>query len=1094
MKSISIFSTLVLASILSFGQLNQFGHPVVHNFTPEEYNGVAQNWAVIQDDRGLIYVANSDKGILEYDGVSWRSIPVDKNAMVRSFAKDDKGTIYVGTVGDFGYLAPNKTNGLLEYKSLLNLLTDSIVKNKIQDIYKTHFFKNKVYFCSRQYIVIYDGKTLTSKDLGDQAIWANLWTFVVNNRMYIGSFLKGLREFHDDTITLAKGGSFYEHKNIFSIVPLSESQTLIVSTEGLYFYNQETGESKDFTNNYLKKVLGGAPPTQGQILSNHLIGISTYGTDQPTFLTFNELGVPSEIFNKDIGLQDSWVYSFFENNNSSLWLAEDLGISKVEIQSAFRKFDEKSGFKGSVLDIVRFKSKLYIATSMGVFYLENNEIGFPHFVLVNDSEDKNVFSFQLFVDPVTKQERLLAGAQPGLFEVLDNKIQEIKDPNKKIDFVCWKFVQLKSNPSRIYVGITGGLTHIDYKNGYWDASWVLKDEIKDAIKYLIEDSKGYIWASTDNKGVIQIKDNGPSQEFKRFGEKEGLPNSSNVELYNFGDSLIVTTSSGLFLFDYNANRFNPCTVFKGLDPSQGKGIHKIAKTTQGYAFSRYVDVTYSWAESIVKDSLDKSINISIPFKYLPKKWISTIWADPDGTLWFGILKELYSFNPRVKRNYNLPYKALVRKVTSKDSVLFNGAYCQKDLNNRNIVSLTQNSDQIIRFPYRFNRMVFEFSAPFFEKEEATEFSVFLEGSDESWSIWNKEPKAVYTNLTEGSYTFKVKARNVYGVESSVGEYKFSIAPPWYRTIIAYIFYAIVFILCILQLLRWNARRLIAEKERLEQIVKERTAEVVRQKDEIEIQNEKISIQNEEIKSSIHYASRIQNAILTPDEQIQRVFNEYFILYLPRDIVSGDFYWITKVGTKKICVVADCTGHGVPGGFMSMLGMSFVSQIISKGGEMHSGDILNQLRSSVINSLHQTGEVGGSKDGMDITIYVIDEVTNILEFSGANNPLIHIRGEELNHIKGDKMPIGIHLRANEPFTTNTVQLQPGDCIYTFSDGYADQFGGPDQRKFMIKNLKDLLLEIHKMPMAEQRDKLHKTLLDWHGDSPRIDDVVVMGVRV
>ncbi len=1093
MKAIGLSTTLVLAVFLSFGQLNRYGYPIVRNFTPEEYNGVEQNWSIIQDDRGVMYFANNDKGILEYDGVTWRTIPVKKNAIVRSFAKDNNGTIYVGTVGDFGYLSPNKTTGLLEYKSLLELLKDSTVKNKIQDLYKTYCYKNKIFFCSRQYILVYNGTSVESINLGDQKIYSNLFTFIVNNHIYIGSFFEGLRELQEnDSIVLAKGGAFYKKNDIYSMIPISNSKVLMITPAGFFVYNQDTGESADFTdkNSYLNKLKGSSIPYCGMVLDNNRIGIGTIVAEQPTLLTVDQNGIPSEIINKEIGLQDNWVYSMYQNPNASLWLAQDLGISKVEIHSAFHKFDEKSGLKGIVRDMVRFNNTLYVATTMGAFYLVNDNLGFPRFQPVKNTETTTDETFLIFTDPTTKKEKLLLGAQPGIFEIKNNIAKELNFTN--INFGCWKFAQLKSNPSRVYVGITGALTYFDYKDGEWvNASYVLKDDIKDAIKYVKEDSKGFIWASTELHGILQIKDNGKTQELKRFGTKEGLPNSSNIEFYNFGDSLVASTNNGLYLFDRSNNQFTPIDLFKGIDLNQGKGIHKIFKTPQGYAFTRYKDVTSSWVETFGKSN---SKLISTPFKFLPKKWISALWSDPDGTLWFGIQTELYSYNPKIKRDYNLPYKALVRRVTSKDSVLFNGAYCQKDQNNRYIVSFTQSPEQIIRFPYRFNRMVFEYSATFYEKEEDTQFSYFLEGSDENWSIWNKEAKATYTNLKEGSYTFKVIARNIYGTESAIGEYKFSIAPPWYRSIVAYIIYFFLFIAFVWLLVRWNTRRLIAEKEELELLVKERTAEVVAQKDEIELQNEKISIQNEEIKSSIHYASRIQNAILTPNEQIQQVFFEYFILYLPRDIVSGDFYWITKVGNKKICVVADCTGHGVPGGFMSMLGMSFTSQIISKGGSLHPGEILDQLRSSVINSLHQTGEVGGSKDGMDIAIYVIDEKTNILEFAGANNPLIYIRDNELTHVKSDKMPIGIHVRANEPFTTHTLELKPGDCIYTFSDGYADQFGGPEQRKFMTKNLKDLLLEIHNLPMTEQKEKLHKTLLDWHGDSPRIDDIVVMGVRI
>ena len=311
---------------------------------------------------------------------------------------------------------------------------------------------------------------------------------------------------------------------------------------------------------------------------------------------------------------------------------------------------------------------------------------------------------------------------------------------------------------------------------------------------------------------------------------------------------------------------------------------------------------------------------------------------------------------------------------------------------------------------------------------------------------------------------------------------------------AFILYFILAVCLVWGIVKWNTRRLIAEKERLEQIVRERTAEVVAQKEEIEQQKEKIAAQNEEITSSIQYASRIQTALLTPTDQINRIFPENFILYLPRDIVSGDFYYITQAGKLKVSVVADCTGHGVPGGFMSMLGISFLTQIIGTKTDLKANEVLNELRNLVITALHQTGEIGGSKDGMDIAIYIIDEETQTLQFAGANNPLILIRNNELTHIKGDKMPIGIHLRGELSFTNNVIQIQKGDVIYTFSDGYVDQFGGEDGRKFMIKHFKELLLEIHHKPMSEQRQILDETLKNWHGNTPRIDDVVVMGVRI
>ena len=400
---------------------------------------------------------------------------------------------------------------------------------------------------------------------------------------------------------------------------------------------------------------------------------------------------------------------------------------------------------------------------------------------------------------------------------------------------------------------------------------------------------------------------------------------------------------------------------------------------------------------------------------------------------------------------------------------------------------------IPQIEYVNNSLNIEWSALWFLQPEKTQYSYKLEGYRDQWSNWSSEHKKDFTNLNEGYYTFYVKARNVYGVESNVAQFSFNILPPWYRTIYAYLGYVLILLLVVIAIVKIYTRRLIAEKERLERIVAERTAEVVAQKEEIEAQSEKIFQQNEHIKSSINYASKIQNAVLPPSEVITRVFGDYFILYLPRDIVSGDFYWVAEIRGLKYCAVADCTGHGVPGGFMSMMGISFLNQIIGQDITLNAGEILDHLRDNIIRSLHQTGKVGENKDGMDIALYIIDPKTNVCQFAGANNPLVLIRDNEAIVYKPDKMPVGIHVKENDPFENQEIILEDGDVIYTFSDGYVDQFGGPDKRKFMSKRFRELLVEIHKEPMEEQHRILDQTLLDWHEGIDRIDDVVVMGYR-
>jgi serine phosphatase RsbU (regulator of sigma subunit) len=308
---------------------------------------------------------------------------------------------------------------------------------------------------------------------------------------------------------------------------------------------------------------------------------------------------------------------------------------------------------------------------------------------------------------------------------------------------------------------------------------------------------------------------------------------------------------------------------------------------------------------------------------------------------------------------------------------------------------------------------------------------------------------------------------------------------------------------VLLIIKAYTKRLIRENLRLEGIVAERTAEVVKQKDELE--------------SSIHYASRIQMALLPSEKILSENIKNYFVLFKPRDIVSGDFYWMTKRNDKLFIVAADCTGHGVPGAFMSLLGMSFLDEIVNKSSIQRADLILKELRIHVTNSLKQVGEDDEAKDGMDMALLMVDFVAGKVEFSGAYNPCFKIRkltdsetesftegkydSEEgvmsngrylLETVLASKMPIGISARMKEDFILHQWDMEKGVSYYLFSDGYVDQFGS-NGRKFMKKNFKKLLLDIQEYPMAKQKDILEETIRQWMGDTPQIDDILVMGLR-
>jgi serine phosphatase RsbU (regulator of sigma subunit) len=297
------------------------------------------------------------------------------------------------------------------------------------------------------------------------------------------------------------------------------------------------------------------------------------------------------------------------------------------------------------------------------------------------------------------------------------------------------------------------------------------------------------------------------------------------------------------------------------------------------------------------------------------------------------------------------------------------------------------------------------------------------------------------------------------------------------------------------------KKLIHDKKVLEQKVKKRTLEIQEQKEEIEAQRNELEAQRDEILNqkdditdSITYASRIQKAMLPMNEHFDKSFKDYFILYKPRDIVSGDFYWIAEYPEKIYFAAADCTGHGVPGAFMSMLGISSLNEIISGDKQkLTAAKILNLLREKIKFSLHQTGKTGETKDGMDITLCILDKKTLTLEYAGAFNPLYHFRNRELTEYKADRMPIGIYHVEKETFTNHEITIMPGDTIYLFSDGYADQFGGPAQTKFKSTNLKKLLTEIVNQPMGKQKEILEEKFNQWKGNLYQVDDIIVIGIK-
>ncbi|HSH51548.1 MAG TPA: tetratricopeptide repeat protein, partial [Bacteroidales bacterium] len=310
-------------------------------------------------------------------------------------------------------------------------------------------------------------------------------------------------------------------------------------------------------------------------------------------------------------------------------------------------------------------------------------------------------------------------------------------------------------------------------------------------------------------------------------------------------------------------------------------------------------------------------------------------------------------------------------------------------------------------------------------------------------------------------------------------------------------------------------KIITRRKRNNQILRLQNSEMQKQNEEIETQRDEIEAQRDEIQrqkefadkqtdyilrqnkditDSIEYAKHIQVALFPNKLTLQKILRDGFCLFKPKDIVSGDFYWVAEVNGKSIIVSADCTGHGVPGAFMSIIGINFLNEIIFDEHEQNPAEILNHLRKKVVKTLVHSNRLEEARDGMDISLVIIDHENMKLEYAGAYNHLYFIRDHMLEIIKADRMPVGISAKTMKPFTNHKIDILPGDLFYMFTDGYADQFGGPLRKKFRIGNLRELLLEIHDKNIQEQKQILYESFINWKGDQPQVDDVLVLGFKI
>lgn len=1098
-----------------YPQVFEKGMVLVKNYSPIENGFGAWNYAIARDHRGVMYFGNNDDGVLEYDGVSWRKIFVPKG-IVWSLASDSEGRIYVGSEGDFGMLVPD-ASGKLKYRSLLPLVPDSA--RFFSSVYNIFCHEGNVYFSSTEYLFTWSGKAISV-----YAFPRNLnsyWSFLVNGKIYHGSISRGLLVFDGKEFIPSPGGEIFSSVPVQAVLPYRNDFLVVFSSQGGRLYNPVTGQVNDFLSRETAMWLKGTSIYNAVSLPD---GGFAVGTIEKGVIIIDQNGRMVNHIDKSRRLQDDGVTALYAGNESTsgqgLWVTLSSGISCAQIYSPIRILGEEQGIEGEITDVVKFNGTVYIAAGRKVYYLKGENTLDAAFIPI--SGISSPWSFCRVRDLDGKKDYLLVATDYGVYEITGpGKSVSLEKTFNVPAFKARGLFNSTNNQGIVYVCGPDGLNILQRLPSGWKFAGTFHQVKGIETRTAIDDENGNVWIGTYANGIIRINISGKDTLVRHYGLEDGLPTLRDDNVFIVNGRLVFATPSGVYRYNGVDDKIVPDTVM-GREWSDGsKGVFNFSRIGPREYLAICVQGSQAWVEKLLfTGNNQKPRVIEAPFRPLTRRMMYSAYRDSDSVIWIGVGNELYTIDERVPFRYDAPFKTLIRNITiGKDSLLFGGYFSRISSDTSSFLPLLQQEKGIIpEIRFADNSVQFEYSSSFYDKPEETRYSYFLEGYRDYWSAWSPESKVFFSNLSPGHYIFRVKARNVYGTEGEEASFAFIILPPWYRTIFAYIMYVVLAVLLVWGIVKYNTRRLQLEKIRLEGIVQERTAEILKQKKEIENQRDQIAAQKKDITDSIVYASRIQQAVLPTDKILSEQVPEHFILFKPRDIVSGDFYWITQKGKRTYIVAADCTGHGVPGAFMSMLGMSFLNEIVLKSDINEPAQILNELREHVITQLRQTGEENETKDGMDLSLVIIDRERNVIQFSGANNPMYVVRplteeekknpvpeaqlprgtvrneNYELMQVDADRMPIGISAYLDKPFSQAELPLVSGYALYLLSDGYEDQFGGPQGKKFLSRAFKRLLLQIQDKPMEEQKMILDRTIEEWKGDLDQVDDILVIGFRL
>ncbi|MCC5919371.1 MAG: SpoIIE family protein phosphatase [Cyclobacteriaceae bacterium] len=1051
--------------------------PLVEYFSEESFGGHKQSFGATEDSSGLLYIANGN-GVIITDGKFQQLIPLPNSSPARSILQLNN-EIFVGGVNEFGKIT-RQPNRNFEYQSLKHHFSND--SSSFKEVFYIKPFNGSVAFFTDQKIFFYSGKDNFSirPERDDDSFYA---IYSVNDRLFIDHNKSGLKEYTKEGNFISLSSEDEEFKyTYFSILPHSKDSLLFFSIDkGIFithanqvplklrpWYNEINEELKE-ANIYRAIKLKN---------NNYLIGTLANGA-----YLINSEGELIHHYHQSNGLESETVLELFESNRQEAIISLNKGLARVNLSPDLQYWQkEQSPFQSNITFFDEIDNNIYAGNILSLFTWNGNKFQ-------QKKQFSQVNAIQSLQDSKGKKQ-LLVGSGDGLM-ISQGDHEQWKEWHKKIKYI-YDIIPRKNKNNEWLILHQYGLESVRLVN----------DTITSNNDFIELDGRPHKIIPLENKLMVGTYYNGVYFLTEKNGKLEttshivqgsaGTDSAGFNRLYQAKDRIFRSSSIERVVQEFNFKR----QEFENVeDPVlfnsyirqnvfyQGKDL-LFLQSAEG--FKLY--------DPITETSFDESIDDMIQYAHYKGFSFNNILIDNENQLWL-------SGNQLLKLDLNKKHiKPLLKAYIYALEVSNDTTYYFPDT-----------TYQLKDIDFYNNRIIFKYAVNDIDFNKDWKYAYRLIGYNDKWSEYSTDNTREYMNLMPGEYSFEVRAKGPHGI-SEIGRIHFQISKPIYLRTEFIIIYFLGLIGIVYLIIYWNGRRLIRSNQKLNDLVRQRTKdleeknheieqqntqlvktnqEIVRQKNLLEKSTRLIRRKNTEISESIRYAANIQKSILPLEEDLEAFFGPICQFFLPKEVVSGDFYWFHRLNKDKaFFAVIDCTGHGVPGAIMSIVAYDLLNQCVSNHPDSNPAELIQLVNKSLKD--WKLKSRSANNDGMDISIILMDKANRLVQFAHAGTSIFTVKSNNGTYYRKTNYELsGVEKRDIQQLKNTKISFDDFDHIYLYTDGYSDQFGGRENKKYMMKRFKKMLLNLSEDP-KEASKQLVNNFHDWKGDQEQIDDVLVMRI--